>query len=125
MYTVFIIFLWVLFVVIFTIDEKPINKSYLKAFVVLVCVFLTAHWWRINISINNVQYQEGCLISENRRRAIRYAFKNNDEVVSYIWSQPNEFNFKNEYLDKCFVVEYYWFIWDRYIYSATLIKGDE
>jgi hypothetical protein len=125
MYTVFIFFLWVCFAIIFLAVKKPIRKSYLKAFVVLACVFLTAHWWRINISVNDMLYQNACLVSKSKGRGLAYLFKHKDNIIVYQWSQPSKFYFKNEYLNKCFIVEYYKFLGDRYIYSATLIKGDE
>jgi hypothetical protein len=85
----------------------------------------TADWWRVNVSIGNLLYQEGCLVYEKRRRSVTYKFKHNDDIVVYHWDQPSKFYFKGEYLNKCFIVEYYKFLGDRYIYSATLIKGDE
>ena len=72
-----------------------------------------------------MEYQEGCFVSINSRRSVVYRFESDGEVIRYLWNTPNEFEYYEESINKCFVIKYYRFMWDRYIYSATLIKGDE
>jgi hypothetical protein len=111
-------FLWICFPIILFKSKKP----FLKISIILLCTFTVLHWWRLDISINDLKHQEGCMVSEKSERDLRYYFSNGENINAYIWKVPTEFRYKEEYLNNCFMVEYYEFLGGRYIYSAKPIK---
>ena len=121
-YTAIVSFFGVCFLLIFLTSRTPIKKSPLKIIIILLCLVLTPHWWRTNISVNNLSHQKGCLVSTESGDIVKHNFKSGEDTIPYIWKIPTEFRYKKEHQSKCFMVTYYKFLGNRYIYSARLTK---
>jgi hypothetical protein len=95
----------------------------------MLIIFLADHsstWWRLNVSINNLETASGCLVYMTGSKGGAIRLMNKGETLKYVSRTNREHDpivsvTTTGKKGECYLVEYYYSFGIRYLYSMKRV----